>query len=87
MTLGMNEAEERAYLEGKVRGLEAVREALFHALAKTMADLPREIELRILVSNAMEGAIVDILDNSKVVESPYGQGVRDAVLESKSKIF
>ena len=85
--LGMNEVEGKEYLEGKIRGLEMVRDALISSLAKSSGDLPREIELRISVRNGMADAIGDILDKSKVVESLYGQGVRDALLQSKSGIF
>ena len=83
----MSDDIDREYLEGKIRGLEIIRDVLINTIAGLQSDLPNEIDLRIRVSNGIDSVVADFLEPPRVVETPFGQGARDALLESKSKFF
>ena len=83
----MNEPREDQYFEGRIRGLEIVRNALIRVITGLQPDLPNEVDLRIRVSGAIENVIAEFFTAPRIIETPFGQGVRDALAESKSEFF
>ena len=82
----MNDSDEKEYLKGKIRGLQIVRDGLIDALAGTMPGIVADIELRVL----LQGEITRILTDEippRVVQTPRGKGIKDALAETSSKFL
>ena len=83
----MTDAEEKEYLEGKIRGLEIIRDVLINALAGLQPTLSREIDFRLRVSNSIERMIAEFSGDPRRISLPFSQGAREALTESKDKFF
>jgi hypothetical protein len=82
----MNDADDKEYLKGKIRGLEMVRDVLIDALVGNMPDITADIELRVLLRDSFTRIATDDL-TVRVVETPFGKGVQDALAESGLKFL
>ena len=69
----MNDADDKEYLKGKIRGLEMVRDVLIDALVGNMPDITADIELRVLLRDSFTRIATDDL-TVRVVETPVRQG-------------
>ena len=80
--------ESREYLQGKIRGLELINDAMFVALTDQMPDLPETINLRVIIAGIMRRAIVNFeASDPELANSPFGNGTRDALAEFELKMF
>ena len=84
----MTDAEEKdyriEYLEGKIRGLEVVRNTFFETLAGLQPTLSREIDLRLLIRSALDGGIAQFTTDARRVDTPFGKGAFDALNDAKT---
>ena len=78
----------REYLQGKIRGLELINDALFVALTSQMPDLPESINLRVIIAGIMRRAIVNFeISDPELADSQFGNGARDALVQFELKMF